>query len=320
MGRPALSKSARPRDLADCLASDNHIANEDYGKPSGSGSKSRSPVRLVRLRTLSSERDGGGQGRRSNGRKMSLLGQCGLDLIRSTVVIRNGTGSEHLYLTRLLSDTQPPGRWQEPLKSLLTVYIQCSEAKQAVSFLLANMDTAIRAVQDPDGSLGYPSLYIDVRAKPRTINIDHWKKILLGLHFDLTEPEGNRDIDLIEVKITKYVTLALLSGFKLLLQSLLAMDWDMLRMVLAFNPQEGLELLTVLQNVLMPGEKLQNTQILVNLHSRYPDQLSALGFHLTRSKGTWEAGWRRPDTDHIFHVEVVLLGLYHDGSGLESFI
>lgn len=246
----------------------------------------------------------------NNGSRMSLL------------VIRNGTGNEHLYLTRLLSDTQPPTRWQEPLRSLLSVYIMQSEAKQAATFLLHNIETAVRAVQDPKNSPGHPSIFIDVKTKPRVINIDHWKNILLGLHFDLTEPEGLRDIDLIEVKVTKYVTLAMLSGFKLLLQSIIALDWDMLRMSLALNSKEAMDLLCVLQNVLTTGgEQLQDTsEVLVNLHARYPDQLSALGFLIQRNKRVWDTTWKRPDSDHIFHLEVVLLGFYHDGSGLESFI
>ena len=82
------------------------------------------------------------------------------------------------------------------------------------------MDTACRAVMDPAHSAGYPALFIDIKHKPTVFHIDCWKKIMMGLYFEITEPESNRQLDLIEVKVTKHVTLAPLVGFKILLQSL----------------------------------------------------------------------------------------------------
>lgn len=87
--------------------------------------------------------------------------------------------------------------------------------------VLLQMNTAMLAVQDHSTCPGYPSLFINMRSKPSIFPIDAWKHILLSLHFDLTEPEGNRDLDLIEVNVTANVTLPLLQGFTLILQSLL---------------------------------------------------------------------------------------------------
>ena len=98
------------------------------------------------------------------------------------------------------------------------------------------MEAAYRAVKDPAHSEGYPALFIDIQHKPIVFHIDFWKKILLGLYFEITEPESNRQLDLIEVTVTKHVTLAPLIGFKVLLQSLLRMccqtsNYDYIRIV-----------------------------------------------------------------------------------------
>ena len=89
-----------------------------------------------------------------------------------------------------------------------------------LSLVHFQMDTAIRALRDPSHSTGYPALFIDIQHKPTVFNIDCWKKIMIGLYFEITEPESNRQLDLIEVKVTKLVTSVTLAGFKILLQSL----------------------------------------------------------------------------------------------------
>ena len=42
-------------------------------------------------------------------------------------------------LRRLLGDTQPVWRWQEPLKELLQTYLMPKEARRALSFLAENV-------------------------------------------------------------------------------------------------------------------------------------------------------------------------------------
>ncbi|XP_025109585.1 uncharacterized protein LOC112573429 isoform X2 [Pomacea canaliculata] len=233
---------------------------------------------------------------------------------------RNGFENAHLYLTRLLQDTQPPSRWQHHLRTLLSIYIQHNDAKQALLFLMNTMNTAMLAVQDHSTCPGYPSLFINMRSKPSIFPIDAWKHILLSLHFDLTEPEGNRDLDLIEVNVTANVTLPLLQGFTLILQSLLGLDWGMLRMLLAIDADDGLRLLSSLQDVVVQSSHIEDIEILLQLYARYPDELSALGFSY-RSKVRPQMTWQRPENDDVSHmIEVALLGLFHDGSGLEVFI
>ena len=109
-----------------------------------------------------------------------------------------------------------------------------------INFVVLQMDAAIRAVKDPSNSMGYPCLYIDIKKKPVVFDIDCWKKIMISLHFEITEPEGNRELDLIEVTITKHVGLGALHGLKVFLQSLLGRFW--LSLSLSLSPSRKLSL------------------------------------------------------------------------------
>ncbi|XP_070196261.1 uncharacterized protein [Littorina saxatilis] len=221
-------------------------------------------------------------------------------------------------LTRLLGDIRPTSRWQEPLKQLLGSYIMPQEVQRALSFLAENIDTAMKAVKDPSHSLGYPALCIDIKHKPLVFNLDCWKKIMIALHFDLTEPEGSQQLDLIEVKVTDNVTLPPLAGFKILLKSLSSVSGELFRMVLALTPEEAMRLLAVMQDA-FGGNKPQDHEIIQKLHARYPDQLSALGFVTSRRHS--DVTWHPPSSSDVtYNLEVVLIGLYHDGSGLETYI
>ena len=68
------------------------------------------------------------------------------------------------------------------------------------------------------------------------------------------------------------------------------------------------------------GDQPQDPDIIQDLYARYPDQLAALGFGVTKVKRRREVTWQAPSSDHIQHLEVALAGLHHDGRGLETYI
>ena len=70
----------------------------------------------------------------------------------------------------------------------------------------------------------------------------------------------------------------------------------------------------------LAGRDSRHHVVIEGLHARYPDQLSALGFDVTRVKGSKEVTWQAPSSDCIHHLQVALAGLHHDGSGLETYI
>jgi hypothetical protein len=85
---------------------------------------------------------------------------------------------------------------------------------------MLQITTAYHSIQHPEHALGYPAIKIDVARKPVVFDIHLWKKILIALHFEITEPEGNRQADLIEIKITQNVTPRSLKAFTSFLQSM----------------------------------------------------------------------------------------------------
>ncbi|XP_076463225.1 uncharacterized protein LOC143295420 isoform X3 [Babylonia areolata] len=243
--------------------------------------------------------------------------------MREREVLQNGVVSGERELKKLLADTQPVGRWQDRLKRLLGIYIMPHDAFKALAFLQENMDTAIIAVQDPTQSLGYPALCINIDHKPQIFDLQHWKGIMYALHFELTEPDGRHDIDLVEVKVTRQVTLGSLLGFKFLLHCLSNISWDMLRMLLSLSAGEALGLLAVMQNLHSRHHGHVDLSTLQDLYARYPHQMSELGFTVNRraSRKRKEVTWLPPQSsDSANNLEVALIGLFHNGSGLETYI
>lgn len=70
----------------------------------------------------------------------------------------------------------------------------------------------------------------------------------------------------------------------------------------------------------MAGHKPRDHDVIQGLHACYPDQLSALGFSITKVNRSKAVMWQSPSSDHIQHLQVALAGLHHDGSGLETYI
>ncbi|XP_041358660.1 uncharacterized protein LOC121375325 [Gigantopelta aegis] len=232
----------------------------------------------------------------------------------------NGNGNEHVYMTRLLGDTNPI-QWQTAMKKLLKTYIVETTAKQAVSFLLDNVDTAIRALKDPEHSPGYPALCIETKRMPAILDLDCWKFILIGLNFEITEPEGNHRLDYMEVQVTEKVTMSSLLGLRIMLDSLLELDWNNFRMMLYLEDQEGYNLLCVLQDVLRMTSTIKKMDFVKQLFERYRESMESIGFHKHRiDRKTVDIMWDKPSTDQLYLCEVVLFGLYHHGKGLETFV
>ncbi|XP_076463223.1 uncharacterized protein LOC143295420 isoform X1 [Babylonia areolata] len=306
MGLLSSSRRKQSRDLGDSAADDTHVVCFN-GHGDSRRRKSQYPV-LVRTRTLSTEENHWGS---TNG------------IREMPVVLQNGVVSGERELKKLLADTQPVGRWQDRLKRLLGIYIMPHDAFKALAFLQENMDTAIIAVQDPTQSLGYPALCINIDHKPQIFDLQHWKGIMYALHFELTEPDGRHDIDLVEVKVTRQVTLGSLLGFKFLLHCLSNISWDMLRMLLSLSAGEALGLLAVMQNLHSRHHGHVDLSTLQDLYARYPHQMSELGFTVNRraSRKRKEVTWLPPQSsDSANNLEVALIGLFHNGSGLETYI
>lgn len=312
MGHLPSSRRKQSRDLGDSAADDIYFNGPGASRHrvrSRRGNYQQNPVRLVRTRTLSTDLDDGrSPGTANNGLRARLL------------VLQNGAVNGEREIKKLLADTQPVARWQERLRRLLSVYIMPHDAYQALAFLEKNMDTAIVAVEDPSQSVGYPALYIDVKHKPQIFDQQHWKDIMIALHFDITEPEGRHDFDLIEVKVTRQVTLGSLLGFKFLLHCLSNISWVMLRMLLALTHDEAHRLVAVMQSPHSHHHGHVDLSALQDLCARYPNELSTLGFSVTKNRRKKEVTWHPQPSDCVHSLEVGLIGLFHNGSGLETFI
>ncbi|KAL8584576.1 hypothetical protein ACOMHN_002306 [Nucella lapillus] len=311
MGLLPSSRRRQSRDLGDSAADDIYIDGPGADRRRGRswrGSHQENSVRLVRTRTLSTDLDDG-----------RVAGTANSGLWSSSLVLQKGAVGEEREVRKLLMDTQPVARWQQRLRRLLSGYIMPLHAYQALAFLEKNMDTAIVAVEDPSQSLGYPALFIDITPKPQLFDLQHWKDILIALHFDITEPEGNHDLDLVEVKVTRQVTLGSLLGFKFLLQCLSNVSWDMLRMLLALSNEEAHILMVVMQS---PHHHHGHVDLsgLQDLYARYPNELSTLGFSTAKNRQKREVTWRPQSSDSVYNMEVALIGLFHNGGGLEAHI
>ncbi|XP_071118681.1 uncharacterized protein [Haliotis cracherodii] len=242
--------------------------------------------------------------------------------VMNLLALTNGRGTDHVHITRLLGDTRV-SEWQRALRKLLMTYIQHDVMKQAVTFLSDNIHSAIEAIRSPHLFPGFPCLYVHVDRKPVVFDIDLWKIILIAINFELTEPEGNRHLDLIEVKVTDKVTLPSLIGFHQLLKNILELNWDILRLILYLEEEEAFTFLCTLQDVLRSPSRTSNPTLVDALYQRQTSAMEELGFYQRRGEGRGSRRvvvWENTESEQVLYAEVVLFGLFHHGKGLETYI
>ncbi|GFR64549.1 hypothetical protein ElyMa_000181900 [Elysia marginata] len=117
---------------------------------------------------------------------------------------------------------------------------------------------------------------VDKRLAPMVIAVDHWKKILISLGFEIEQPDGYHTLEYVDVLVGAGVMTSALDGMIHLLTLVNSLPWNIIRMILTLTHEDAVNLCSLTE---AGGQDLHEQVVSAKaLMSRYPEEMAHLGF------------------------------------------
>ncbi|XP_006819976.2 uncharacterized protein LOC100370076 [Saccoglossus kowalevskii] len=171
---------------------------------------------------------------------------------------------------------------------------------------------------EPERTHVIPVTSLDV-SKPSTVSIQQWHHLIASLNLKIEEPDTSFMLTYTSVLVPKHLNICVLEGFLSVLEALLYLGSDIIQLFCRFSPDEGANVLALLQEVLhSPTTDLPVSHSLVvpvwGKYSRTREFLQLIGLTQIKTEQRKRVLRLKCSSRTVMQVACIILTAFHKQS------